>query len=107
MSLDNFFGSTNIVAQLSFSMLSSIVTFEFDLVLGLFLTFWGFFVVEFGSKTISRCTRVVKHLLFSKFSSIPTFDFDLILGSFFTFGALMGLFWGRGRVQKLFWGLLI
>ena len=41
VSLDNFFGSTNIVAQLSFSMLSSIVTFEFDLVLGLFLTFWG------------------------------------------------------------------
>ena len=65
-------------------MLSSNVTFEFDLVLGLFLTFWGFFVVEFGSKTISGCTHVVKHLLFSKFSSILTFDFDLILGVFFT-----------------------
>ena len=39
----------------------------------------GFFVVGFGSKTISGCTHVVKHLLFSKFSSILTFDFDLIL----------------------------
>ena len=94
-------GSTNIVAQLSFSMLSSNVTFEFDLVFGLFLTFWGFFVVEFGSKTISGCTHVVKHLLFSKFSSILTFDFDLILVSFLTFLGPNGLFWGRNVVQSL------
>ena len=88
-------------------MLSSNVTFEFDLVLGLFLTFWGFFVVEFGSKTISGCTHVVKHLLFSKFSSILAFDIDLILVSFLTFRALMGYFWGWGRVRKLFCGLLM
>ena len=56
----------------------------------------GFFVVGFGSKTISGCTHVVKHLLFSKFSTISTFDFDLILGSFFTFGGINGLFLGLG-----------
>ena len=61
----------------------------------------GFFVVGFGSKTISGCTHVVKHLLFSKFSSILTFDFDLILVSFLTFWGPNGLFWGRNGVQSL------
>ena len=35
----NDLGSSNIVGQLSFSMLPSILTFAFDLVLGLFSTF--------------------------------------------------------------------
>ena len=34
-------GSTHIVEQLSFSMLPSILTFDFDLILGSFLTFLG------------------------------------------------------------------
>ena len=34
-------GSTHEVEQLSFSMLPSILTFDFDLILGSFLTFWG------------------------------------------------------------------
>ena len=34
-------GSTYVVEQLSFSMFPSILTFEFDLILGSFLTFWG------------------------------------------------------------------
>ena len=33
--------STNVVEQLSFSILPSILTFEFDIILGSFLTFWG------------------------------------------------------------------
>ena len=33
--------STHLVEQLSLSMLPSILTFDFDLVLGSFLTFWG------------------------------------------------------------------
>ena len=33
-------------------------------------------------------------------------DFYLILGSFLTFWALMGYFWGQGRVQKLFYVVL-
>ena len=34
-------GSTHVVEQLSFSMFLSILTFDFDLILGSFLTFWG------------------------------------------------------------------
>ena len=34
-------GSTHVVEQLSFSMLPSILTFDFDLLLGSFLTFWN------------------------------------------------------------------
>ena len=41
LSSKNILGLTNIFAQLSFSMLPLILTFEFDLFFGLFLTFWG------------------------------------------------------------------
>ena len=34
-------GSTHVVEQLSFSMLPSIMTFDFDLILRSFLNFWG------------------------------------------------------------------
>ena len=34
------------------------------------------------------------------FSSILAFDFELILERFLSFGALMGYFWGQGRVKK-------
>ena len=34
-------GSTYVVEQLSFSMFSSILIFDFYLILGSFLTFWG------------------------------------------------------------------
>jgi len=37
----NVLGSTYIVEQPSFSMLHSTLSFEFDLILGLVLTFWG------------------------------------------------------------------
>ena len=36
----NCFRSTHVVEQLSFSIVPSIPTFDFDLILGLFLTFW-------------------------------------------------------------------
>ena len=35
------FGVTHVVEQLSFSVFLSILTFNFDLILGSFLTFWG------------------------------------------------------------------
>ena len=66
------------VEQLSFSMFPSILIFDFDLILGSFLTFWGHNWLLLGS------THVVEQLLFSMFSSILTFDFDLILGPFLT-----------------------
>ena len=37
----NVLGSTNIIERVSFSILPSILTFEFDLILGLSLTVWG------------------------------------------------------------------
>ena len=88
-------------------VVTSILTFDFNLILGSFLTFWGpnglclgsgqvlktalgsIHVVEQllfsivtssqGWKTILGSTQVVEQLLFSMFSSIPNFDFDLIL----------------------------
>ena len=79
LSSKNVLGSTNIVAQLSFSMLSSILTFECDFILELFLTFWGHNGLFVGSgydlKTVMGSTHVVEQLLFSKVPSILTFDF--------------------------------
>ena len=50
-----FFESTHIVEQLYFSMFPSILTIDFDLILGSFLTFWGpngpFLGLGYGSKT--------------------------------------------------------
>ena len=41
-------GVTHVVEQLSFSMFPSILTFDFDLILLSFLTFWGPNVLLFG-----------------------------------------------------------
>ena len=92
-------------------MFLSILTFDFDLILGPFFTFWGtngpFFGLGKGSKTIFGTNHVVEQFSFSIFPSILTFDFDLILGSFLTFWGCIGFFCGRGRVIKLFWSLLM
>ena len=93
-------GSTHVVDQLSFSMIPSIPSFEFDLILGSFLTFWGpnglFLGLGKGPNTDLGSTHVVEQLSFSMFPSILTFDFDLILGSFLTFWGPNGLFLGLG-----------
>ena len=39
--LKTIFGSTHVVEQLYFYMIPSILTFEFDLILGSILTFWS------------------------------------------------------------------
>ena len=84
-------------------MLPSILTFDFDLILGPFLTFWdpnGLFLgLGKGSNTVLGSSHVFEQLLFCMFSSILIFDFYLILGSFSSFGALTGYFWGWDRVQ--------
>ena len=91
-------GSTHTVEQLSYPMYPSILTLNFDLILGPFLTFWApnglLLGLGQGSTTVSGSTHVVEHLSFSMFLSILTFDFDLILGSFLTFLGPNGLFWG-------------
>ena len=90
-------------AQLSlslFSLFPSILTFDFDLILFFFFTFWGpnglFLGSVNGPKTVLGSPHVVEQLSFSMIPSILTFDFDLILGSFFTFWGPNGLFWGSG-----------
>ena len=79
-------------------MFLSIPTFEFDLILGSFFTFWGpnglFFGLEQGSKTVCGSTHVVEQLSFSMFPSILTYDFTSILGLFLTFLDPFGLFLG-------------
>ena len=89
----NVLGFTHVVEQLSF------------------LTFWGpnvlFLGLGSGSTTVLRSTHVVEQLSLSMLPSTLAFDFDLMFGPFFTFCALMGYFWGWGRVRKLFWGLLM
>ena len=106
-------GSSHVVEQLSFSLFLSILTFDFDLILGSFSAFWGpnglFLGLRKGSKTVLGSPHVVEQFSFSMLPSILTFDFGLIFGSFsfLLFEALIGCFLGWDRVQKLFWGLLI
>ena len=78
--------STHVVEQLSYSLFLSIMTYDFDLILGSFLTFWSpnglFLGSEKGPKTVLVSTHEVEQLSFSIFPSILTFDFDLTLWSF-------------------------
>ena len=81
-------------------MIPSFLTFEFDLILRVFLSFGGQNGMVSGSDqcstTVFRSNHIVEQLSFSVFLSILTFDFNLILGSFFTFLGPNGLFWGQG-----------
>ena len=90
---ENCFWSTLVVKQLLSFMFPSILTFDFDLILGSFLTFGGpnglFLGLWKGSKTVFGSTHVVEQLSFSMLPSILTFDFDLILGSVLTFWAAL------------------
>ena len=80
-------GSTYVVEQLSSSLFLSILTFNFDLILGSFLTFWEpnmlFLGLGKGSNTVLGSTHVIEQISFSMFASILNFDFHFILGSFF------------------------
>ena len=91
-------GSTHVVKQLSFSMLLSILTFDFDLIFGSFFVFLGpnglFWGLGKGSKNVLGSTHVVKQLSFCMLSSFLIFDFYLILVSFFTFLGPNGPFLG-------------
>ena len=52
-----------------------------------------------GSINVLGSTYLVEQLSFSMILSILTFEFDLFLGLSLIFGALMGYFWGKGKVQ--------
>ena len=96
-------GSTRVIDHLPFSMFPSILTFDFDLILGSFFLFWGpnglFLGLGSDSKTVLGSTHVVELLSFYMFLSILTFDYDLILGSFLTFWGPNGLFLGWSSVH--------
>ena len=91
-------GSTHVHEQLSFSMFLSILTFDFDLILGSFLSYWGpnglFLGLRKSSKTVLVSIHVVEQFSFCMFLSILIFDFYLISGSFFTFLGPNGQFLG-------------
>ena len=81
-------------------MFPSILTFDFDLILGPFFTFRGpnglFLGLAKGSNTVLGPTHVVEQLSFSMFPSILTFDFYLFWDIYFSFGGPNGLFLGLG-----------
>ena len=85
--MTNVLGSTHVVEQLSFSMFPSTLAFDFDLMLGSFLTFCSTFI-----------------LYVSVNSGI---GFYLILKSSLVFGAPTDYLWGWGTVQQLIRGLLM
>ena len=62
-------GSIYVDENLSFSLFLLILTFDFDLILGSFVTFLGpyglFFGLEKSSKTVLGFTHVVEQLSFS------------------------------------------
>ena len=65
-------------------MILSILTFNFDSILGSFLTFWGpngpFLGFGKGPNTVLGSIHVVDQLSFSMIISILTFELDLVLG---------------------------
>ena len=77
-------GSTHVVEQISVSLFLSILTFDFDLILGSLFTFWGpnglLLGLRKSSKTVLGSTHVVEQL-----------SFDLILG-------LILSFWGPNEL---------
>ena len=76
--LKNFFGSTHVVEQPSFTFFLSILTFDFDLILESFFTFRGpnglFLGLRKGLITGLGSSHVVEQLSFSLF----LFNFDII-----------------------------
>ena len=67
-------GTTYVVEQILFFIVPSILTLDFDLILGSVLAFGGPNGLFLGSARWS--THVVEELSFSLFLSILTFDFD-------------------------------
>ena len=81
-----------------YSIVPSVLTFDFDLIFRLFLSHCGpnglYFDPMLVSTTVSGSTHVVEQLSFRMFPLILIFDFYLIFGSFLTFWGPNGLFLG-------------
>ena len=73
-----------------------------------FLAFLGpQWVNEQGSKTFLGSTSIAEQLLFSMLSSSLSLEFELIFAKCWLLGTLKGYFWGWGKVQEHFLGLII
>ena len=72
-------GFDNCFGVYSFSLFLAILTFDFDLILGSFLKFWGpnglFWGLGWGSKSVLGSTHVVFQVSFCMFPSILVMDF--------------------------------
>ena len=55
--------SPRVIEQVSFSILPSILTFDFDLILGSFLTFWGPNGLFLGSGKVSKTVLGFTHVV--------------------------------------------
>ena len=75
-----------------------LLTFEFDLIMRAFLTFWSpkwsIVGVGVGLKNVLGFTDVVEEHFFRFFLKILAFDVDLDLGSLLTFWDPNGLYLG-------------
>ena len=84
--LTTVLGSSHVVEQLSFSLFLSILTLDFNLIFGSFLTFWGpnglFLGLGKGAKTVLGSTHVVVQLSFCMFPSILALVFTKFWGHF-------------------------
>ena len=60
---ETILASTHVVEQLFFSIVPSILTFDFDLILGSFLTFWGPNGLILGSGRVQNCFAVYSYFL--------------------------------------------
>jgi len=86
-------GSIHEVEQLSLSLVPWVLTFEFDLILGSFMSFWAL-IGWIGGPQWSRVRPMFWGLLMklTTFIFYVYFNSDFILGSFLLCGALMGNF---------------
>ena len=92
-------GSTHLLEQLSFSMFPSTLAFDFDLMLGSFLTFWAQMGYFWGWGRVRKLFCGLLMLLFnSHFVYFRQFWYLFLLnfGVIFTFWGPNGLFLGLG-----------
>ena len=67
-------GSSHVVEQISFSLFLSILTFDFNLILGSFLTFWGPYGLYFG---LGKCSTTVLGSTYVVFIFFVTLNSDI------------------------------
>ena len=102
VNIEAVLGSTHVVEQLSFSMFPSILTFDFDLIFGLFWLFealLGYFVFNVGLKNcfgVHSCSLAT--FIFYDYLNYDIWIWINFGVVFVFFGARMGWLWGWSKV---------